>query len=427
MARALAAEHDVVLASTVSVAPTGLPPAVRLAVLDARSLPGLTAAAGVVVLSGDLLTPFPELVDVRVPVVVDAYDPAHLELLEQARDGGEDRRRAMVAHAVASAGAALARADLVLCASERQRDLWLGHLGALGRVNPATYDADPTLRALVAVVPFGLPDAPPVRRGPGPRELVPGIGPTDPLLLWAGGIYNWFDPEVLVRAVARLRTSRPDVRLLFLGGRHPNPAVPAMRAATAARALAAQLDLAGTVVFADGWVPYDERADWLLQADVGVSTHHDAVETAYSYRTRLLDHVWTALPTVATGGDALSELLHGAGAGLTVPAGDEDALVAALDRLLGDPELRAACSAAARRLAPSLAWSRALEPLLAFCRDPRRAPDLVDPAYAPPPRRGRVAGAVLLAAEAARLVREQGLRAAARRANTRTRRLRSLP
>ena len=64
---------------------------------------------------------------------------------------------------VAALNRQLSRADLVLAASRRQRDLWLGHLAALGRVNPVTYDDDHHLGALLRVVPFGLPDGIPFR------------------------------------------------------------------------------------------------------------------------------------------------------------------------------------------------------------------------------------------------------------------------
>ena len=67
--------------------------------------------------------------------------------------------------------------DTFLCASGRQRDMWLGHLAACGRINPVTYDADPTLRSLLRVVPFGVADEPPPagpprvkRRGPRHRR-----------------------------------------------------------------------------------------------------------------------------------------------------------------------------------------------------------------------------------------------------------------
>ncbi|MDQ7029881.1 MAG: hypothetical protein Q9O62_08955 [Ardenticatenia bacterium] len=51
--------------------------------------------------------------------------------------------------------------DFFICASERQRDWWLGLLEASGRINPYTFGEDPSLRRLIDVVPFGLPEGPP--------------------------------------------------------------------------------------------------------------------------------------------------------------------------------------------------------------------------------------------------------------------------
>ena len=50
--------------------------------------------------------------------------------------------------------------DFFICASEAQRDFWIGTLHSRGRINPRTYADDPTLRRLIDVVPFGLPDEP---------------------------------------------------------------------------------------------------------------------------------------------------------------------------------------------------------------------------------------------------------------------------
>ncbi|MGH9177476.1 MAG: glycosyltransferase, partial [Acidimicrobiales bacterium] len=193
-----------------------------------------------------------------------------------------------------------------------------------------------------------------------------------------GGVYNWFDPLTLVRAVDRLRHRLPSVRLFFLGLRHPNPNVPPMRMATELRALAEERELVGThVFFNDGWVDYEARAGFLLEADVGVSTHMEHVETAYSFRSRILDYLWAGLPIVATSGDAFGELIVSEHLGAAVAPGDEEALEEALWRLLGDDVEAAACRQNVAGVAPRFAWDAVLEPLLAFCRSPRRAPDLV--------------------------------------------------
>jgi glycosyltransferase involved in cell wall biosynthesis len=332
------------------------------------------------IFQGSLMHEYPFLRDSPKPLVVDVYDPFHLELLEQARDEGEARRRDIVHNAVVVLNDQLRRGDFFLCASEKQRDLWIGSLASLGRVNTGTYDGDETLRKLIAVAPFGLDATPPVRTGPGVKGVVDGIGPQDKLLLWGGGIYNWFDPLTLIRAVGILAKERDDVRLFFMGLAHPNPRVPTMRMAVAAEQLAADLGLLDrSVFFNQGWVPYGERANVLLDADLGVSTHLDHVETAYSFRTRLLDCLWAGLPQVATRGDSLAELIDAEGLGLTVPPGDAEALAAAIGRLLDDAGLAADARAAAARVAAGFTWETVLAPLVAFCADPHRAADLLDP------------------------------------------------
>ena len=94
---------------------------------------------------------------------------------------------------------------------------------------------------------------------------------------------------------------RPQVRLFFMGLRHPNPLVDEMRMATRARGLADQLGLTGThIFFNEGWVPYEQRGDYLLEADLGVSAHFDDLESRFAFRTRLLDCFWASLPVVTT-------------------------------------------------------------------------------------------------------------------------------
>ncbi|TFV87774.1 glycosyltransferase [Blastococcus sp. CT_GayMR16] len=340
------------------------------------ALRDLVSTAAVVLIQGDVLGLHPWLVDEPVPIVVDAYDPYHLEQLEQARSLGEAERRAVVRDCIRSLNTQLARADLVLCASARQRALWIGHLAALGRVNPLTYDEAPDLSRLVTVVPFGVPEATAPRRDRTVlQRTFPAISDEDVVLIWGGGVYEWFDPEVLVRAVARVLPEHPHLRLVFLGTRHP---VAGVRTATdAAREAAVETGtLDRAVFFHEGWVPYDERGHWLAAADLGVSTHKDHVETEFSFRTRLLDYLWCGLPVISTGGDDLAEHIAGEGAGVTVPAGDLEALASAIDRAVRDEDWRGRSGAAAAALGKVYAWDRVTVPLADFCAAPVRSPDL---------------------------------------------------
>jgi glycosyltransferase involved in cell wall biosynthesis len=394
IARRLHAEHDVVLATTGRCELAGEPFEVRS--VAEKGLRELERWCDVFLFQGWILAGREALLESDKVVIADVYDPMHLEQLEQARDAeGERGRFDAVRNAGHVLNEQLGRADFMLCASSKQRDLWLGQLAALGRINPVTYDGDESLASLLAVVPFGVGDAPPEQTRSAIRAEVPGIGPADKVVLWGGGVYNWFDPLTLIRAVDRLRARVPDIRLYFLGLRHPNPDIPEMRMAVATQELARELGLTGThVFFNEDWVPFEDRQNYLLDADVGVSTHLDHIETEFSFRTRILDYLWAGLPILATEGDSFAQLIHDEGLGVVVPACDVAAVEAGLERLLTDPDLGTACREHIAALTPDLRWEVCLDPLVDFCRRARRAADVacidLDPhAGAAPVRRGR--------------------------------------
>ena len=147
-----------------------------------------------------------------------------------------------------------------------------------------------------------------------------------------------------------------------------------MRVATELRERARSLDLTGThVFFNEGWVPYDERENYLLEADAGVSTHLLHVETTFAFRTRVLDYLWAGLPVVLSDGDVFADLVREEGFGLVVDPGNVDDLAAAIVTLSQGE--RSPFRRRARKVAERFFWPAALAPLVAFCEAPRLAPD----------------------------------------------------
>lgn len=359
---------------------------------ELNGLRHVSSGKDVVVAMGWVFTRNPALREADARLVVDLYDPFHLENLAAAAVDGTPGRWADWDHVLSVLIEQLRLGDYFLCASERQRDLWLGALGVLNRVNPETYGRDPTLRSLIEVVPFGIPDAPPRKEATVMRSIVPGIGPDDFILFWGGGIYNWFDPLTLIKAVHQVAEARPEVRLFFLSTTHPNPNIPEMEMVTRARGLADDLKLTGRYVFFnDTWVPYERRADWLLESDVGISTHVEHAETRFSFRTRMLDYFWAGLPIICTEGDSLADVVQRESLGFTVPEQDVVALADAIETLAADPEDRRRRSERVRQVAVRMSWSRVAEPLVRFCAAPVQAADLaaLSPGEAPPvPLRG---------------------------------------
>ncbi|WP_066041775.1 glycosyltransferase [Herbiconiux solani] len=332
--------------------------------------------ADVIFFQGYALYHFTTLQASKKVMVVDIYDPMHLEQLEQGREHGAARWNHQVASATEVLNQQLARGDFFLCASDRQRLFWLGQLAALGRVNPDNYAADDKLDGLITLAPFGMDSQPPVKTRKALRGVVPGIGENDKIVIWGGGIYNWFDTLTLVRAVGKVAETHDDIRLFFLGVTHPNPDVPEMAVVQQTRQLAAELGLTDkNVFFNQTWVDLDDRQNYLLEADAGVSTHYDHIETTFSFRTRILDYLWAKLPIVTTDGDSFGDLVAAEGLGVAVPERDVQALADALEKVLYDPEAAAEARANVSRVREDFTWERVLEPLLEFCRHPEPAPD----------------------------------------------------
>ncbi len=380
LARQLAKTHDVLVA-----APTGSGPVANgpeVAVYDPerpQTLRSLLAGREVVV-----APPLPPRLMRGVATssrawIVDLYNPEPFEGLEHQRTRPRFERKVRDVVRIDRVAFAVRAGSAFVCASERQRDMWLGFLAASRRLDSDLYARDAELRTLVDVVPFGLPEtepiagAEPVLRGP--------VFPVDTrIMVWNGGLWDWLDPLTVLRALALLRADDPAWGLVFMGTIRPSHREQ-MAMTERAVQLADELGLreAGAVHFRPGWTPYADRASLLLECDMGVSAHRASLETRFSYRSRMLDFLWTRLPIVSSDGDEWAERIAAERLGEVAPPGDPEAFAAAAKRVAerGRPAFAGALAEAASRET----WSDAVKPLAR----------LVETVSASPGRHGRLA------------------------------------
>ena len=377
MAEQLAKANSVTLVTLSGAEPIAAPfDIVHVRPGDDRAFAKLEDWADVIVFQGHAMAVFDALRTTKKIMVVDIYDPMHLEQLEQGRELPAAQWSKQVSDATDVLNQQIERGDFFLAASDRQRMFWLGQLAGLGRINPATYDGDPDLDGLISVVPFGLSSVPPEHKKNVLKGVLPGIAADDKVLLWSGGLYNWFDPKTLIRAVADVSQRHDNVRLFFQGTKHPHPGVPEMAIVAESRSLAAELGALDTSVFFNAsWVDYSERQNYLTEADAGVSTHFSHIETTFSFRTRILDYLWAELPMVVTEGDHFAELVAAEKLGVVVEAGNVQQLSAALERVLFDEKFIAQSKRNIRRVRERYYWERALAPLVDFVADAHLAQD----------------------------------------------------
>ena len=280
--------------------------------------------------------------------IADQYDP-HEQELATLPPGPRRERQLRVRAAIQALQ--LRHADLVLCASERQRAQLVSDAGRL--LGPDAPAPDPV------VVPFGISDPPPASGRRPLHEHFAQLQEGDRLVLWWGSVWRWLDAETAIRAFAEIAATRTDIKLVITAGRPPNERATRQFDATGeARALAGELGLLGrTVFFYEEWIPYEERHDYLREADLGLTLHRHAEEARLAARARYMDYLSAGLPCVLGRGDDMAEELAAGGFATLVEAPTPAHLAATLTALADDRSGLAHARAAGRGLAAEHRWS----------------------------------------------------------------------
>jgi len=338
---------------------------------DESSLKVIIEGADVILTGGTTFSRYGCIKESDKYLIMDIYDPYNLAVLAEYKNEPIEKRLKVHKLVHYNLNEQFYYGDFFICASERQRDFWLGMSAALNRVNPFTYNQDPTLKKMIDVVPFGLPSEKPMHTKQVLKGKIEGINDHDFVIIWGGGIYNWFDPLTLIKAMAQIGEQREDIKLFFMGVKHPNPEVRELQLATESVNLAKKLGVYGKNVFFNfGWIPYAERQNYLLESDAGIITHPQQIETRFSFRTRMLDYLWAGLPIISTEGDSLSELIQKRGLGVVVAAEDTEGLKAAITRLANDKQFYTQCRKNIEKMVPEYRWEKVCRPLIDFCKDP---------------------------------------------------------
>ena len=368
LAKILANYCDVTLASPnkIDIGTSGFKP-LFYETGNFKTLQKSAETAEIILIQGHLLYYFPFLRNFKGKIVVDLYNPFNLESLEMYRNINLAERIRIDKNNLNLLNMQLSIGDFFICASEKQRDYWIGMLTALGRVNPYNYDDDSSFRRIIDVVPFGIPSEIPEHNKEMIRTVFPKIKSEDKIVLWGGGIWNWLDPLTAIKAVWELSRHRTDIKLVFIGIKHPDPKLPEMQKCIEAINLSKELDLLDEYVFFNEWTPYELRQNFLLESDLGLSIHQKRIETEFSYRTRVMDYIWARLPIVTTEGDSIAKLVKEENIGEVVKYENAQNLARVMESILSNKSLREIYKRNLQKIAPAFTWANAAKPLVEYC------------------------------------------------------------
>ena len=287
----------------------------------------------------------------------------------------------------------LTNGDLFLTSNRRQTDFWIGYLFGVNQVNVSGYEKRSFYDRFVSA-PMGIDTSIELKQtAPVMGGVMDGINKDDKILLWTGGIWNWFDAQSLIKAMKKLENTYPNVKLVFFGTKHPNPDVPEMQESVNAFSLAKELGILDKNVFLkDGWVAYPDRINYLMEADVAINTTKHSIESEFSHRTRVLDHLLAKLPTISTAGDYLSdEVISNYNLGVAVSPHNEQAIADAIVSVL-DAKNHKKMVENIDRVRNEFDWEQTLKPLAdAIDSNMAKLPyvDFIQPTHPTP--KGRVA------------------------------------
>jgi glycosyltransferase involved in cell wall biosynthesis len=265
----------------------------------------------------------------------------------------------------------LVRADRLSVVSERQRYSAIGELGAVGRLTARTCGYE-----LTAVVPCALVPAaetPPAAASGGERVVRGRLVPEDAfVVLWSGGFNVWSDVETVARGLDAAMDRDPRIHFVATGG-----AIPGLDPSTFER-------FRGLVdrsphrerVHLEGWVPGDQVAGYVAEADLGVLADRPIYEGLLGSKNRVVQWMGAGLPVLYNRVGDIGDLLEERGLGLTFPSGDAAALAERLAWAAAHAGERRAMATRAREHARrELSFEATTRPLVEWAQAPCRAPD----------------------------------------------------
>lgn len=279
-----------------------------------------------------------------IPIALDLHGPLLIEAAFQRRAGVNQTERIQIKLD------AFNRADFFSCPGEQQRKYFLSWLLLAG--------GDLTSEG-IATIPVSMsPDAP------------EHIWPSDEVNFVYGGMFlPWQDPTIGLTTLVDVLESEATGRLDFFGARHPDFAMEM----GVVEELESRLRLSSRVAV-HGLRPRDELLDHYRRSHVALDLMRKNNERELAFTTRTAEYLWCGLPVVYQDYGELSPLIRDYEAGWIADPDDRDAVEALLREILRDPGEIKRRSANAQQLARErLNWERTIDPLDAFCREPRRA------------------------------------------------------
>lgn len=263
--------------------------------------------------------------------------------------------------------------DHFLVQSDVARATLITSLCHLGRLTRANYDASAPLDHLISALPLGFSRAAAARA----RQASPTLPPID--FTWSGGLWDYYDPIAVVRAVAHLKQRGRPVRVRFL---YPPPPDQVLKEAAGLREAIAAFGVERFVELRENPPGHADRDGALLSTRALVCVAKPGIENATCVRLRLRDTLLYSLPLVSDACGATATEVRALGIGLAVDCRDPAELAAAMETVARDDTARRQMIDRLRSVRERFVLDDYVQPVLDVVRERRHASDRGKAAHA---------------------------------------------
>lgn len=269
------------------------------------------------------------------PVIVDLAGP---HMLERHYQKAPDQQSALLAKL-----SVLASADYFIVSGPSQQAYFYSYMSRAGI-------SEPDERTITITMPLSpnLPKRKPLNKEGFPRFLFGGV------------FLPWQDPSAGLRSLAKTLRERCAGSLTLIGGKHPNYDVDVGSYGSLFEELSRN-----ERIEVKPMLPFEKFTDEMSCADIALDVMGWNLERQLAMTIRSTTYLWAGLPTIYNDFADLGSLIKEFDAGWLVNPSDPASLDAVFAEIFESPELVAAKSAGAQRLAAAhFAWDKAVHPLL---------------------------------------------------------------
>ena len=256
--------------------------------------------------------------------------------------------------------------DKIFCRDERAREVIVGSLITLGRVDLAGYRIGHNFDSLVQIAPFGLSWGRPRHNKNIYRGVAHGIKQDDFIMLWNGGVWNRTDAPGMVKIMKHIWPKNRKIKLVFQGFYNPH-GINTSEAKEAWRLLKKFELLNKNIFIPDKWIEFDERDGYLAEADAGITLSPNIPDANYFIKTRFYDYLWAELPIILNRCESFTSEVEKYGLGLVL-AGDYKRQAWEIVKFVGNKKLQTEIRSNIREYKQGKSWDKQLKPVVEYCQ-----------------------------------------------------------